>query len=57
LIVEEKNIGEIKYKTLLALKNLKHFPFKKTTTTNKQTSKNASTTTISPVRGTVTKQG
>jgi len=55
LIVEEKNIGEIKYKTLLALKNLKHFPFKKTTTTNKQTSKNASTTTISPVRGTVTK--
>ena len=33
LINEEKHIGDIKYKTLLAVKNLKHFFYKET---NKQ---------------------
>ena len=31
LINEEKDIGDIKYKTLLAVKNLKHFSIKKLT--------------------------
>ena len=48
LINEEKHVGEIKYKTLLAEKILKHFSIK-----NIQTSKKVSTTMRSPVRGMV----
>jgi len=49
LINEPKHIGEIKYKTLLAEKNLELF----FCCIKEQTNKIASTTTRSPVRGTL----